>query len=302
MVGMFVACLGLLTLGDVGQNPEPSFKGKPLSFWLQQYDTTITSIEPKKVTLNKQAVIAVRSIGTNAIPTLLKMVAKGSFWPSGRPKVNVEGIDGFVILGASASNAVPALVKIFKDKNSLSSQASAAWALDGIGTGATAAVPALLDATTNMDSNIRPLAFTVLAKIPTSYKQVIPIATQALDDTNVLVKLTAMRFLRSCGSEAKGAVSALVELSTNTNSGLRDAACATLGKIHSFPDIAVPALVARLADPDPLIREQAAWALGNFGTLAKKAVPALTRLRNDKNTQVRSAAEKALRKISHETN
>jgi len=298
IVGMLVGWLGVTLSACAQHDSEPIIQGKTLSVWLQQYNSTaVSGGEPKE-----QAEKAVRLIGTNAIPALLKMITQSSFWPSGRVTVNIIGIDGFVILGATASNAVPALVKIFEDRKSPSSQVSAAYALAGVGLGATAAIPALLRAATNSESNTHALAFMVLADIPASCEQTIPIATQALSDTNFSVKINAMLVLGKCGSSAKESVPALVELSTNTNFGLRSAACDALGKIHSLPDITLPALVACLSDPAAIVRREAAWNLGNFGILAKEAVPVLVELRNDKDAQVRSAAEEALKKINLEKN
>jgi len=302
MSGLLIACLGLLTLQSRGQDSETAFEGKPISFWLHQYESTYVSNEPEKVAAKKEAEIAVRSIGTNAIPMLLKMVAKGASWPHGRPKVNIDAIDGFEILGASASNAVPALVTIFEDSPSPSAQATAALALAGIGSGANAAISALMRTATNSDSRIRSFAFRILTQIPASHKQVIPVATQALSDTNFLVKVAAMDFLDSCGSEAESATPALVEQSTNANWRVRCTSCSVLGSIRSIPDITVPALVVRLADPVPLVRKTAAWALGNFRTSARQAVPALDKLSNDTNSDVRLAAAEAVKKITREKN
>ncbi|HKI69978.1 MAG TPA: hypothetical protein VKA67_10345, partial [Verrucomicrobiae bacterium] len=220
-VSLIAGCLGVGLSACVQQNSEPLVNGKPLSFWLRQYNSTsVSGGEPEKTALNEQAVSAVRSIGTNAIPTLLKLIRTTNSHqqslrnhypqPVHLSEANIEGINGFFILGEAASNAVPALVEIFEDQKSPTSQASAAWALDGIGPGATAAIPALLRAATNSESSTHPLAFLVLAEIPASYDEVIPIAAHALSDTNFLVRINAMDVLGSRGSNAKAAVPALV--------------------------------------------------------------------------------------------
>jgi HEAT repeats len=274
-----LAACGVLLFVCACHDLGPVFEGKTLDFWLRQYRSTAAN--PDKVVQNEQAVRAVRSIGTNAVPALLKMVrAKGSKY--GLSDLNIKGVDGFYILGAAASNAVPELVEIFEENKYPTSRASAAHALEGIGSGA--------------------FAFMALAKIPASCDRVIPIATQALNDTNFLVDYEAMNVLGNCGTSAKEAVPALVEMLTNADIKLRRSASVTLGKIHSLPDITIPALIGCLSDPAAYVRGEAAWDLGNFGTLAKKAIPALLQLKNDKDSRVRGAAEGALRKINLEKN
>lgn len=291
----------VLVLNCAGQNSEPAFAGKTLNAWLQQYRST--GGDPDKIEQNTQAIKAVRSIGTNAIPTLLKMIRAKTSSKFGLSDLNVKGVDGFFILGAAASNAVPELLEIMDENESPSSQASAAHALAGIGPGATVAIPALARLATNSQSKIRSFAFMVLAKISASYNLTMPIATHALNDTNYLVSYSAMDLLGNCGTNAVASIPTLVRVSTNADFRLRRAACVALGKIHSSPGITVPALMARLSDPVAQVRGEAAWDLGNFGSLARKAIPALIELQHsDKDAQVRSAAEEALKKINHETN
>ena len=191
---VLLGCLGLVLLRFTAHSSEPVISGKPISSWLQQYDSTaISSGKPEDIERNEQAANAVRSLGTNAIPTLLKMIRTRSSSKTGLSEINNEGIDGFFILGAAASNAVPSLVEIFGENKSQSTQASAAWALAEIGPGATAAVPELLRAATNSEPGTRSRAYLVLAQIPASYEEVIPLATRALSDTNFSVKFNATR-------------------------------------------------------------------------------------------------------------
>jgi hypothetical protein len=56
--------------------PEPTYNGKPLHFWLDQLVRSRMSGVPAVLNADKtgEAQAAIRAIGTNAIPTLLRMV------------------------------------------------------------------------------------------------------------------------------------------------------------------------------------------------------------------------------------
>lgn len=108
---------------------EPVYQGKPLSYWLSDFWPGRNATLAKK----EQDKLAVRQIGTNAIPILLQWISaqdgplkrKMVTWIAGHPWVpfrvasdidkNMLGASGFRILGKSqASSAVPALVEIVK--------------------------------------------------------------------------------------------------------------------------------------------------------------------------------------------
>ncbi len=115
---------------------EPSYQGKPLSYWLSRYEeirgTTDDEKDPKVIECRD----AVHHIGTNAIPTLLRMLrAKDSRLRIGMmnlvekqnfihiPFSTVQGQEqkaetGFYLLGDLASNAVPALIDFYAHPSS----------------------------------------------------------------------------------------------------------------------------------------------------------------------------------------
>src|SRR4051812_21119456 len=121
---------------------EPVYQGKPLSFWLgapySNRDYRVTTREVEE---------ALSQIGTNAIPTLLQSLrAKDSALTSKILDLaekqrfitirhtpawqqNGEAAIGFQILGASAKEAVPALIEIYNQNISGSSRVQTAYAL-----------------------------------------------------------------------------------------------------------------------------------------------------------------------------
>ncbi len=234
---------------------EPRYKGKPLREWLRAYD--VSSLHDDIAAKDE----AVHSLGTNAIPTLLRMLRtkdsrlkakliqfceehpwqifdampewlKLDLMPS--ELLNGEAAEGFRALGATASNAAPALVRIYDKDTSTDSKRYAVLALGGIGPAAASAVPSLLRGT------------------------------------------------------------------TSTNDDLRWSVTWAFGQIHSQPELAVPALINLLRDTNSSVRREAAGALGNYGTNATAAVPVLAALLQDPILGVRRFSTNALKKIDLE--
>jgi hypothetical protein len=124
-VALSIAVLGGLAWFVLAAR-EPSYQGKSLGVWLDQY----THDGDKSA--RDAGEMAVREIGTNAIPTLLRFMRKtDSPWKLKlialiqRQKAvkihfitaydrNYQAFKGFGILGPKASGAVPALMEIYR--------------------------------------------------------------------------------------------------------------------------------------------------------------------------------------------
>jgi hypothetical protein len=181
---------------------EPSYKEKPLSTWLKSYaggcvlgPTTLLDFNLTTEQKVREADEAVRAIGTNTIPTLLRMLrAKDSplkiklqntigrriivLNVMGKPRVinlrcgtaeerNVMALYAFWQLGTNAHAAVPQLMEIAKKRVTPESQLCAIHALGGIGPAARAAVPLLTEWTTNADEILCDCAIFNLRQIDT---------------------------------------------------------------------------------------------------------------------------------------
>jgi hypothetical protein len=247
------------------QEHEPVYQGKPLSAWLREYAGW--DIGPAEWALAKRrSEIAVRQIGTNAIPALLRMIQKmesprmsrlidlwdqhfanrnhlptwirhPSWYKNQARYLNMEGEIGFKILGASAEQAVPALISVYESTLSM-------------------------DSVTAMNSRI------------------------AVGDSLIDIGPAAIPYyLRWVGS---------------TNEAQRLTAVHALSQIHSEPSVVVPVLVNFLSHTSPLVRTEVAEGLGNFGTNAQQALPALVPLLSDSNHLVRRAATDAFKQIDPE--
>jgi HEAT repeat protein len=186
LVVLAVALLGVIArqLAQPPDEPEPVYQGKKLSEWMTAVPVYagITGSGRNELAL-RNAMAAVRQTGTNAIPTLLRMLrAKDSLWKvrlmalaqrqhlikvQHTPAIgwNVAGYWGLAILGANAQSAAPELIKIVDENISLDSQLAAIRALVLVGPSAKEAAPSLLRWSTNSNSSVSINAMEALLKI-----------------------------------------------------------------------------------------------------------------------------------------
>jgi hypothetical protein len=175
IVIVFVALIGAIGWQVVKPNePEPIYKGRTLTSWLKDWDAgPVTALTVGPSTLysrdNPETAEAVRQMGTNAFPTLLRLLrAKDSalkfkainllgrvderlvrrmdatYW-------NCAAIFGFKALGTNAQAAVPELVRIANQNISVVSRSGAVQSLGYIGPPAKQAVPEVMRWATNKD-------------------------------------------------------------------------------------------------------------------------------------------------------
>ncbi len=228
---------------DTGGPPEPVYNDKPLTYWLRRGVGPRTwfgrrgSLPPEEE--------AVKTIGTNAIPTLLRLlrahdgrvkrlvgeVARElpfihfSYWPA---VVRHEAaLFGFLNLHSKAKCAVPDLIELYQEKVSEDSQEATARALAFIGRDAEAAVPVLLQGASNAPTLVRAASIYALGEIQTSAELVVPVLINSLKDSDIYVRAAAADALAKFGIKseaAKPAVPALVNALSDTNESLNAAA------------------------------------------------------------------------------
>ena len=142
-----------------------------------------------------------------------------------------QAATAFHALGTTASNAVPQLIQIYRDKISLDSQGGCAEALGWIGPASSEAIPDLMSAATNSDKNLRAVAVEALGNIHAKPELVLPLLTQSLQDSSIRVRFNAVSSLAGFGSEAKPAVPALAQLLTDPLPSIRTNAANALKAI-----------------------------------------------------------------------
>lgn len=266
--------VALVALLFPGAEREPWYQGKTLSAWLLQGAWTsarFTSAQEE----------AVRSMGTNALPFLVKwvqyasppwrvrlsMIARrvgGRFWVLLRDE-RVErarlSLACLQMLGPDVSPVMPELVKMLKQTNAV----VAVCALQVVDWAGKAGIPVLLDVLTNRHAYV-----------------------------GVYYLESAMGHL---GPDGHFAVPPLLSCLTNKNWGVAVVALKWLGRIKLEPEVVVPALASCLEAPDARVKYAALQALGEFGDDARVVIPSIVRELSDPDNDVRSAANYCLHRI-----
>src|SRR5262245_29543566 len=75
---ILVATIAIISLAEwkMFAPRQPSYNGKPLSYWLSRYENRILGKGALNSNEQQEADKAVREIGTNAIPYLLKLAGR----------------------------------------------------------------------------------------------------------------------------------------------------------------------------------------------------------------------------------
>jgi hypothetical protein len=271
------AILAILAMA-LWPQPEPFYQGLSLSTWIEKHAKAGDDVAGPHD--------AISSVGTNAIPFLLKwmhyeptplrlvMMRAANYLPFNRhinsallqPYTRAERATyAFAALRSSASNAVPTLIGMLTNSAELETASRASSALAWIGE---PGLPTLVEVISDDQLTNRELA------------------------------VFSVAHMRNPGTNGLPAVPVLMRALDSPNSRLRRAALHALGNLALEPQIVVPALIRMLEDPDPEMRWQAAYTLGEFHEQAKCAVPALLRVRQSSS---RDVIDKALARIDPES-
>jgi hypothetical protein len=296
-----LACAAVATLTALvwPREREPEYNGKKLSEWLRLYKQPIGAIAP---VTSEEAADAIRHIGTNALPFLLKWIEEDYDTPGVRTPMGMKlpqwrewifsrvyvwslqspsrnfilerlaarqlraarCVWGFIILGPQAGPAVPDLVRLARKQNGAGAQAATA-VLGYLGRDA---LPELLVLAGDYQFRYRGEAMVALSQMSSLGTNAHPVVVFLLD--TIQKDLTEY-----------GAVDVVGRL------GLESVAC-------------VPVLKACLASPVPFRRMFAAKSLEAFGAEARVAVPELRKLLDDSDHDVRWSATNALKVIAPE--
>ncbi len=200
-------------------------------------------------------------------------------------------------IGPDAKEAIPALAKAMKDRE------SGPWPAQALGRIGAAAVPVLIEALKAKDGEQQALAADALKQIGPAAKDAVPALVEVAkggEGTHVVGRINALAALGRIGPKAAEAVPALIELVKGKGAppAVRSQAAIALGQIGPGARDAVPALAAAVGEPAAkagLLRFHAIEALGQIGPDAKGAVPALEKAVEDKS--LAAPAKKALAKV-----
>jgi HEAT repeat protein len=319
LAGITLLLLGVLAVAawQWVRPREPFYKGKSLSTWIESYDTgqrgAVLDFQPGDE--------AVRQAGSNAVPTLLRMLwkrdsalklkllalaRKQSFIEvryTYAVKRNSQALRAFRVLGSEAATAVPALMGLYEQEPSPEARSKVLLALGYIGPPAAEAVPLLLQAAGSTNSYLRICAVSSLGSIHAKPELVLPLLMGLLSDHGrQSIAAIAAQSLGAFGVEARQAVPALLKLALGETNA-KGAAARAVGQIDpdTLSGTIVPALIDSLTDSHELkTRVASANVLGSLGEPAKSAVPALVNALDDSMPSVRTTAKDALRRLDPE--
>lgn len=294
LAGLLLA-MGVFCVVCVILPREPHYQGKPLRLWLRYLTSHLKEDR-------RQAETAVREMGAEALPRLVKMVVtEDSFL---REKL-IEISNG--------QRIVRFKVRSWNEDRNL-----AASAFSALGPVAKQAVPTLSRGLSCSEWRVRKASAFALGGIGEEARDAVPALIALLADSNEGVREEAAMALARIGGPA---IPALIAVSKAEKVGVRY--LAVLGLTHfveqhyvvtfeqryrhsSLPEpmrhIAkdiVSALVLRLEDGDARIRRLAASALGNLDQEGREAIPALVKVSSDPDKEVQQAALHALMQLGH---
>jgi hypothetical protein len=210
---------------------EPAYQGKVLTVWLRSYDPSLAAGRGSLAW--SAADDAVRNIGTNCIPILLRMLRERdskltlSLVALARKQRvipihfvsaevhNVEASRAFIVLGGTAKDAVPELMRAYEANSSSESRNRIAESLGWIGPGAEPAVPLLLHGASDSEARVRASLLWALGEIHARPEVCVRVLTGALNDSNSWCRLSAVHALGAFGADAQQGVPALSEMTNS---------------------------------------------------------------------------------------
>jgi HEAT repeat protein len=257
---------------------EPFHEERSLSEWLLLYQSS----NPGK----EEVESAVRQIGTNALPFLLKWITYDP--PGWRRPFNTAlarmptGIirrfrdtdlqkayaarDGFRILGSQASPAIPDLTRIMHDRSGRMSGRLAIQALGGIG-----------------ENGLPPLVERVAD-------------AHAPDRWYVVSEISEMQ---KAGIDVRTAVPALLQY-LHSDYGIAADAGGIITTLAGQPSVLLPILIDSLHHTNRNVRLAAVQVLGEMGERSRHAIPALEGVLDERDVEMHAAVTNALQKIAPE--
>jgi peptidoglycan/xylan/chitin deacetylase (PgdA/CDA1 family) len=235
---------------------EPEYQEKKLSRWLREIETTAGTDS----VIFSNATRAVRIIGTNAIPTLLTMLAADD------PRWQVKTVDWLQ----------DTLNVNLRSKLASAERRQALLGFRVLKRTASPAIPELAARLINSEPAIADLTFLALAEIDDP--AAVPPLLVALTNANTTLHMAAATTLGLLRSKALAAVPALETALRDPDAGSRAMAARAIGLIGDGSDQTLKALVSMLSETNAEVRASAAMALAAFGTRAEAALPVLRSL------------------------
>jgi HEAT repeat protein len=233
----------------------PRYQGWPARLWIKQLE----DLDPNYRLEAIKALGILAKKNKDLIPVLLASLKDES---------DEVGQWGAYVLSGFGEEVTPSLVKILKDKTSVTAQIHAAYALGLTDPRPKTAVPALVEALKENDWNLRKAAVKALGEIGPDAKPALP--TMADVYRQFLKKMNKDAAARSEKSPSV--------FSRRNNNGASDDEFAAIAMLRSMvkidPKACVPSLILTLAQNDSeYVVSSAVKTLGDIGPGAKAAFP-----------------------------
>lgn len=249
LAGLIVGA-ALFALRSPGAGPK--YGGKHLTVWIEEYrHLRLAPRGPDTDEKTGEALRAIRAIGTNAVPTLLDMVAASD----SKPKLKfMELLKKQRII---TLNLQPA--DYYRSR--------ATFGFGALGDAARPAIPGLIDLLSDPDPGVRASAAHCLSFFGPDAREAVPHLIGLLKNTGrsePLILLNSMHALGAIHVDAETVVPFLLEYTEGAKGdwGYGNMALRAVSRYRTSAAFAVPEIVALLDDPDERVRDAADTALG----------------------------------------
>ena len=251
---------GLLIAGVIRfafSDRQPSYQGKPLAYWLCLKDDDHDDAVRDEPHFEE----AIRSMGTNCLPCLLKWIA---YEP---PAWKTKFID-FVVL--SGPKWVP---ERFQEDRVGRIAAGTEDAFRALGHRAAPAIPQLARLVRERGRGCH--ADRIINALAWIGPEARPVIEDLLDDPRPDIRSLAISGLNLLGANAAPATPRLINCLKDPDENVAESAASTLGFLRLRPELSVPALTNALRDVRVQVAASAERALSMFGYAvpAKKPAP-----------------------------
>jgi len=288
-----VVCTATIVAIAWPEGEEPVYHGKNLSQWMKIYG------RPTRQEDKLEAEEAVRQIGTNAIPWLLKWIGKRppawsravsdirTDWNSVNRVINAlrkrplqisqkrwDAAYGFRILGPSASNAVPALANMLDADNPgghwpQDTWPPSAYALTGTGDSGQKSLLDWVSDPRSLERNETGVTTTIrcldqIARYGTNADRIVSILLEGMGSTNKGIAFSSALALSGMELDSGTVVETLRIAAKGENVGSVCIFLKCLGPTRLVQPQVKSLLLQFQNDPDPSIQEAARSALGRI--------------------------------------
>jgi hypothetical protein len=287
---LLVAAVGVV-LWQVWMLRWPSYGGESMAVWVQRLpggknNSKAIAWGPMsglKVSREAEAEQAIRAMGTNTIPKLLRLMHADN-------TVMSVKFDEFKRWVRSRVSGPP--VSFGSDMSPVERRRwDAAVALHALGPMAKPAIPELALLVTN-GIFTRDAAYALAGIGPEAMGPL----REAMTNRSDWVQLCAIWAVGQTPTNGQFAVPALLERLQDKTPMVRAGAAWSLGQIHADPELVAPALAAKLGDTGFNVRSMTEGALKEYGITSVTAA-ALVRYLDDPSVHIRMAATNALKAI-----